>query len=103
MARLHAKKGNYILACARQSAQTGEPIVRHMEYMFPGQGFANCKDQFMLGDKYLVAPVITPENTRQVKLPKGKWRDDLGKIWSGGKVITIQAGLERLPYFEKIK
>ena len=103
MARLHAKKGAYILACARQSAKTGEPIIRHMEYMFPGQGFALCKDQFMLGDKYLVAPIVTPENTRQVKLPKGKWRDDLGKIWSGGKVITVTAGLERLPYFEKIR
>lgn len=103
MARLHAKKGEYILSCARQAAKTGEPILRHMEYMFPGQGFADCKDQFMLGDKYLVAPLVTPENNRQVRLPKGKWRDDLGKIWSGGKVISVKAGLERLPYFEKIR
>lgn len=37
-------------------AKTGEPIIRHMEYAFPHQGFVDCRDQFMLGDKYLVAP-----------------------------------------------
>ena len=41
------------------SAKTGEPIIRHMEYAFPHQGFVDCKDQFMLGDRYLVAPVLT--------------------------------------------
>lgn len=102
MARLHVKMGPYILECARHSARTGEPIVRHMEYMFPHQGFANCKDQFMLGDKYLVAPILTPENFRPVKLPKGKWRDDTGKIHLGGKTVQIEAGLERLPYFERL-
>lgn len=102
-ARLHEKMGHYILNCAKEAAKTGEPIIRHMEYMFPGEGFSTCKDQFMLGDKYLVAPVMTPENTRTVKLPKGKWRDDLGKNHSGGKQITLNASLERLPYFEKIK
>ncbi|MEG2453209.1 MAG: glycoside hydrolase family 31 protein, partial [Clostridium sp.] len=56
-ARLHQKMGDYILSQARSSAKTGEPIVRHLEYAFPHQGFENCKDQYMLGDKYLVAPM----------------------------------------------
>lgn len=103
MAHLHAKMGKYILICAKHAAKTGEPIIRHMEYMFPNQGFANCKDQFMLGEKYLIAPILTPDNARSVKLPKGKWRDDMGRIYSGGRTITIRAGLERLPYFEKIR
>ena len=46
----------YILEQARHSAQTGEPIVRAMDYMFPGEGFEECNDQYMLGDKYLVVP-----------------------------------------------
>ena len=102
MADLHVKMGNYILEYARKSALTGEPIVRHMEYMFPNQGYAECKDQFMLGDRYLVAPAVTPENTRRVVLPKGNWRDESGKVYKGGQTITIEAGMERLPYFEKI-
>lgn len=102
-ARLHQQMGAYILELARHSARTGEPIVRHMEYAFPHQGFAACKDQFMLGDKYLVAPVITQEHTRTVKLPKGVWKDDTGKKFRGPKTIVVDAPLERLPRFEKIK
>jgi alpha-glucosidase len=102
-ALLHKKFGAYIIACARESAKTGEPIVRHLEYSFPNEGFADCKDQLMLGDKYMVAPVLTKETTRTVKLPKGRWKDDTGKIYKGGKTITLNAPLERLPYFERLK
>jgi len=102
MSRLHQQFGNYILSYAKQSAQTGEPIVRHMEYSFPGEGFERCKDQFMLGDRYLVAPITTNEDTRKVKLPKGIWKDDYGNKHEGGKSITINVPLDRLPYFEKL-
>lgn len=103
MAKLHVKMGPYLLKYARHSAQTGEPIVRHMEYEFPHQGFSDCKDQFMLGEKYLVAPMLTPDAGRTVRLPKGKWKDDSGKIIHGGKTIDITVAPDRLPYFEKIK
>jgi alpha-glucosidase len=73
-----------------------------MEYEFPNQDFENCNDQFMLGDQFLVAPVIDENDYRYVKLPKGKWRDELGNIYDGGKTIKIDAPIERLPYFEKI-
>jgi alpha-glucosidase len=102
MAQLHEKFGTYITECANQSSQTGEPIIRHLEYAFPNEGFSECNDQFMLGEKYLVAPVITPENKRTVKLPKGKWCDDQGKIYNGGKIIVVNVPLERLLYFEKL-
>lgn len=103
MAKLHAQFGPYIMRYAHQAAKTGEPIVRLMEYQFPHQGFETCKDQFMLGDKYLVAPVVTNELSREVKLPKGTWRDEQGKTYRGGKTYRIAVPLERLPYFEKIK
>jgi alpha-glucosidase len=74
-----------------------------MEYMFPEQGFAECKDQFMLGEKYLVAPVITSDDKRTVIFPKGKWRDERGEVFQGGKTVDINAGIDRLPYFEKVK
>ena len=103
MAKLHVKMGGYITQCARHAAATGEPIVRHMEYAFPGEGFAECKDQFMLGDRYLVAPVVHSGTERKVILPKGKWRDELGKVHRGGRSISVEAGLTRLPYFIRIE
>lgn len=101
-AYLHESMGDYILELANHASTTGEPIVRHMEYAFPHQGFVSCKDQFMLGDKYLVAPMVQPGNTRQVQLPKGKWKDDTGKTFRGPRTIEISVPLERLPYFEKL-
>jgi alpha-glucosidase len=95
--------GDYILECARHASKTGEPIVRSMEYMFPHQGFADCKDQFMLGEKYLVAPVLTPDNKRTIIFPPGKWRDDAGKVYAGKKTVTMEVHIGKLPYFEKIE
>ncbi|MDR2913649.1 MAG: alpha-galactosidase [Tannerella sp.] len=101
-AKLHVSMGGYILGLAEHSAKTGEPIVRHMEYAFPHQGFINCKDQFMLGEKYMVAPMVYPGSKRQVRLPKGTWKDDLGKRHKGPKTIEVNVPLDRLPYFEKV-
>lgn len=103
MAHLHQKFGAYILEYAEKSSRNGEPIIRHMEYAFPHQGFESCKDQFMLGDKYLIAPVVNNETQRKVILPKGEWIDDMGKKYKGGKEYLMKVPLERLVYFEKKK
>ena len=101
-ARLHESLGGYILGLAEFSAKSGEPIVRHMEYAFPHQGFIDCKDQFMLGEKYMVAPVVKKENKRKIRIPKGIWKDDLGKSYKGPKTIEITVPIARLPYFERV-
>jgi alpha-glucosidase len=98
-ALLHAKMGTYIFELAQKAAKDGEPIIRHLEYAFPNEGFASCDDQFMLGDKYLVAPMSEKGFKRTVKLPKGNWIDELGNKYEGGKTIEIDVPLERLPYF----
>lgn len=100
-AALHKKFSPYILELAKESARTGEPIIRSMEYMFPNKGFSECTDQFMLGSKYLVAPIMSPDGKRTVRLPQGTWVDDLGKKIRGPLVLSISADLGRLPYFEK--
>jgi alpha-glucosidase len=53
----------------------------------------------MLGDKYLVCPMVDKGESRVVKLPKGNWVDDLGKKYKGGKTISINVPLNRLAYF----
>ncbi len=57
----------------------------------------------MLGDKYLVAPMVDKDTRRTVKLPIGTWIDGMGKKYKGGQTITIDVPLNRLPYFTKQK
>ncbi|MDE6450929.1 MAG: glycoside hydrolase family 31 protein, partial [Odoribacter sp.] len=102
-ARLHEQMGEYILQSARHASLTGEPIIRHMEYAFPNQGFLLCKDQFMLGDRYLVAPMLKKGSSRTVMLPEGVWKDDQGKKYKGPCQITTEVPLERLPYYQKLR
>ncbi|MBX9851477.1 MAG: glycoside hydrolase family 31 protein [Cytophagaceae bacterium] len=93
-----------IWSITQESAKSGEPIVRYMEYEFPGQGFENTKDQFMLGKNILVAPVLKKGQTkREVKLPKGKWKTQEGKIIKGGTTVVVEAPLDVLPYFTLTK
>jgi alpha-glucosidase len=87
---------------AKRSAKSGEPMVRHMEYGFPHEGFVDCKDQFLLGDKIMVAPILNKAVTRQVTFPKGKWKSESGKIISGPAVETFNVALDELLWFEKI-
>lgn len=99
---LHSKFAPMILALGRQSAKTNEPILRSMDYVFPGNGYEAVTDQFLLGEELLVAPVITPgATTRRVTLPPGQWRADDGQTYMGPAVIEVAAPLERLPHFQK--
>jgi len=100
MAALHEEMGPMILSLAEKAAKTGEPIVKPLALAFPGEGYEQVKDQFMLGDDILVAPVLEPgARSRSVMLPKGKWRCDQGTILKGGRTIEIDVPLDRLPYF----
>jgi alpha-glucosidase len=88
-----------ILQLAHESSKTGEPILKSMEFVFPNQGFEQTINQFMLGDKILVAPMLEKTNMRNVKLPKGTWIDDLGTKFKGGQTVKMIVPLNRLVYF----
>ena len=94
----------YVRELMRQAHEQGTPLMRAMFYAFPDD--ANCaliKDQYMFGDKYLVAPVLAPGiRSRTVYLPAGSWRDvDTGIEFEGGRTVTVAAPLERIPVFER--
>ena len=89
-----------IMRLVERSTETGEPIIQNLEYAFPGQGYEDIIDQFMLGDRILVAPVVEKGKfQREVILPPGEWTDEKGIVIPGNQKITIEAPLERLPYF----
>jgi alpha-glucosidase (family GH31 glycosyl hydrolase) len=103
MADLHFRMGSEILKLARESAVSGEPMVRNLEYEYPGKGYDGIKDQFLLGNKILVAPVVVKgQRSREVIFPEGKWQGDDGSIVAGPVNQKIEVPLERLPWYRKI-
>jgi len=61
----------------------------------------NTGDQFMFGPAFLVNPVTEPAATaRNLYLPQSKWYDFwTGSAVTGGRTITADAPLERLPLY----
>lgn len=85
-----------------QAAREGVPIVRPLEYVYPQGDFENVKDQFMLGQNIMVAPLLQKgAKSRMVHFPKGNWTWK-GEVYSGGKQTEIFADLDELPVFEKV-
>lgn len=65
----------YLMECIEDAKRTGEPVIRYMEYAFPGCGMAGENTQFMAGERLLVAPVYEKgASGRKVIVPRGKWR-----------------------------
>ena len=104
IALLHERMGAEILSLARASAKSGEPMVRALEYGYPHQGYAGMKDQFLLGEYILVAPVLEKgARSREVVFPKGTWRGDDGSRVTGPCTKEIAAPLDRLPWYRLVK
>lgn len=100
---LHIKYSDYICSLAKKASQSGEPVVRHMCYEFPNEGFEEEDGQFMLGSDILVAPVLKKgERSKTVRLPGGKWRYFDGTVFDGSTCVEVDADLDVLPYFEKM-
>ncbi len=84
----------------------GTPLMRPMAYEFPEEeALWEVRDQYMFGDRYLVAPVLNPGQTlRDVYLPRAcRWRDaDTLEEYEGGQRVTLAAPLERIPVLERL-
>ena len=93
----------YIIEMIENASNQNEPVIRYMEYEYASKEFAGMKSQFMLGKKYLVAPVLEKGQTkRRVLFPEGRWRDiQDGVIYKEGWHI-VDSPLDKLPVFEKM-
>ena len=92
-----------ITALAAECGRTGIPMLRSMDFEFPGRGYELVLDQFMMGEDLLVAPVVDGGVTRRtVVIPEGTWRGDDNSIVIGPKTVEVSAPLDRLPYFELV-
>ncbi len=111
----------YIYTMARQTYETGVSLCRPLYYEYPEAKEAyDFKEEFMFGDKMLIAPVINevnPENgyaSVKVWLPEGEWLEyETGEMLQGGRTcercftideypVYVKAG-SIIPYFGKLK
>ncbi|MBW6475310.1 MAG: hypothetical protein K0B14_19440, partial [Anaerolineaceae bacterium] len=93
----------YIYSQAVQSTRTGIPMARPMVLEFQDDPTTQHVDlQYMFGDRFLVAPVLTRDGRTKVYLPSGTWVDYWTKeVLSGPQWLTIDAPLETLPLWVK--
>ena len=90
----------YLYTTFARYAFDGIPPVRAM-CLEPGCE-ADPKDQFMVGESLLVAPLFAGETSRKVILPKGKWYDFYtGDFVGDGETVSVEPGLDKIPVFVK--
>lgn len=95
----------YIKGLMEEASKTGAPLLRTMFYEFPEDPHCwELEDQYMFGDRYLVAPVLAlGQREREVYLPAGSWKCLAdGRICEGGQTLACAAPIERIPVFEKL-
>ncbi|MFE9040219.1 TIM-barrel domain-containing protein [Streptomyces sp. NPDC007818] len=97
----------YLYSASRVAHETGVPSTRALVLEYPDDAVARgnlTSGQFMSGDSFLVAPVVTDTTTRDsIYLPAGTWTDYwTGRTYSGpGWLDGYSAPLDTLPLFVK--
>jgi len=88
----------YIYSTFAQYHFEGTPPVRAMYLMtgFDDHG-KEVRDQFMLGDSLLVAPMFAGQTSRQIVLPPGNWYDFYTGELAGSGTIEVTPGLDQIP------
>lgn len=89
----------YIYSQAVQSTRTGTPLARPMLLEFQDDPTTQHIDlQYMFGDSFLIAPVLTRDGRTKVYLPAGNWVDYWTKeVHSGPQWLSMDVPLETLP------
>ena len=98
VAQLRMQLLPYIYNCFAQYHFEGKPPFRAMQLV---DGFRfSTKDQYMMGDHILVAPMFAGEKTRTVYFPEGKWYDFYtGDFVGENQALVITASLEKIPLY----
>ena len=88
--RLRERLAPHFANLQKRAAEEGVPVVRPLVLGWQDDpNTYSIGDEFTLGDALLVAPLLGPETSRKVYLPKGRWREV-----SSGEVFDVgQSGL----------
>jgi alpha-D-xyloside xylohydrolase len=93
----------YLKAAFQRYAQDGTPPFRALVLDSPSETrLRTVDDQYMVGDRMMVAPMFAGEASRKVVLPEGNWHDFwTGEALKGGDEIVVSATTEKIPVYVK--
>jgi alpha-D-xyloside xylohydrolase len=93
----------YLTATFQRYQQDGTPPFRALVLDFPqDKRFYAVDDQYMIGDRMMVAPLFAGEPARKVVFPEGGWHDFwTGEAIAGGTEISVPASTDRIPVYVK--
>lgn len=91
----------YLYSAFHEYLEKGVPPFRPLVLDYPDDAEARTIDQqYMMGDRLMVAPVVAGQHEREVYLPKGRWYDFwTGEARDGPGRVTVPAALETIPVF----
>ena len=103
--KLRYKLIPYILRESEKASKSGSTIVQALIFHHPEDN--NCwhiDDEYYFGDDFLVAPVMSSDNCRDIYLPEGEWVEfftgDRFSVSDGGRWLKdIETPLDRMPVF----
>ncbi len=101
-AAVHDLMRPYLAEQGRIASRTGLPLMRALVLWDAGDPQClDCEDEYLLGDAFLVAPVLERSDRRDVYLPSGQWEDLYsGEVYGGKKTLKdYPAPLAKVPVF----
>ncbi len=107
--KLRERMKPYVRQLMQAAHEKGSPVMRPLFYDFPEDAKAwSVEDQYMFGPDVLVAPILyADQRQRDVYLPEGQmvqWQDFWsGTVYDGGQMVTVDAPLEQMPVFVRVK
>jgi alpha-D-xyloside xylohydrolase len=92
----------YLLSAFEKYAKDGTPPFRALALDYADSNLKRVDDQFMVGDRMMVAPLFDGEPGRRIVLPAGGWHDFwTGKRYEGGTTLEVMAAERNIPVFVK--
>jgi len=93
----------YLKSAFGKYALDGTPPFRALVLDYPNEEKLHAvDDEYLMGDRVLVAPLFAGEDSREVTLPAGIWHDFwTGEPFAGGRSYAIKSEQENIPVFVK--
>lgn len=93
----------YLTTAFQRYAEDGTPPFRALVLDTPkDKRLYTVDDQYMIGDRMMVAPLFAGEPSRKVVMPQGSWHDFWsGEAVAGGTELAVPASTDRIPVYVK--